>query len=97
MIVRIMGEGQYDVPDAELDRLNELDDAVEKAVEKAPGGGDDADFAETLGALHGRVRSVGTRLDDASLVASDVVLPPAGVDVDEVRHLFDDDGLVPGR
>ena len=93
MIVRIMVDGQYDVPDGELDRLNELDDRVEKTVEA----GNEADFAEALGALHARVRAVGRRLEDASLVPSDVVLPPANVDIDEVRHLFDDEGLVPGR
>ena len=33
MIVRILGEGQYDVADDALDRLNELDTALEAAVE----------------------------------------------------------------
>ena len=34
MIVRILGEGQYDVPDDALDRLNELDPAVVASVDE---------------------------------------------------------------
>ena len=33
MIIRILGEGQYDVADHALDRLNELDATLEAAVE----------------------------------------------------------------
>ncbi len=33
MIVRILGEGQWDVSDEQLDALNELDAAVEAAVD----------------------------------------------------------------
>ena len=33
MIVRILGEGQLSVPDAEMTGLNELDDALGEAVE----------------------------------------------------------------
>ncbi len=33
MIVRIMGEGQYEVTDEALERLNELDDALEAALD----------------------------------------------------------------
>ena len=31
MIVRIMGEGQFEMPEESLARLNELDDALEAA------------------------------------------------------------------
>ena len=55
MIVRILGEGQYDVADDALDRLNELDAAVEAAVEA----GDEAAFAAALGQLLDGVRTVG--------------------------------------
>ena len=33
MIVRILGEGQFDVPDDALPDLNELDAAVEAAID----------------------------------------------------------------
>ncbi len=73
MIVRILGEGQLDVPDDQLDRLNELDAQVETAVET----GDESRFADSLRALLDGVRSAGVPLPDDSLEESDLVLPPA--------------------
>ena len=55
MIVRILGEGQFEVPDDQLDALNALDGAVEDAVES----GDEAAFAAALGALLDGVRGAG--------------------------------------
>jgi hypothetical protein len=92
VIVRILSEGQYDVPDDALDRLNELDSAVEVAVEAA----DEAALAAALTALHDAVRSAGTPHDPDSLDESDLILPPAGASLDEVRDLLGDDGLIPG-
>lgn len=94
MIVRIMGEGQHDVPDAELDRLNALDAEVEAAVD----GGDEAAFSAALRRLLDRVRAAGAPLPDDVLVPSDLVLPPSDATADDVRHLFaaGGDGLVPG-
>jgi hypothetical protein len=91
VIVRILAEGQYDVPDGSLDRLNELDAAVEAAVES----GDEAAFAAALTALHAGVRSVGAAHDPGSLDESDLILPPAGASIDEVRDLLGDGGLIP--
>ena len=42
MIIRILSEGQFEVPDAELDGLNELDAALESAVES----GDEATLSQ---------------------------------------------------
>ncbi len=92
MIVRILGEGQYDVTDDQLDRLNELDTAVESAVEA----GDEAALAGALTALHDAVRSHGTAHAPDSLDESDLILPPPDATLDEVRELLGDDGLIPG-
>jgi hypothetical protein len=98
VIVRIMGEGQRDVPETELAGLNVLDAEVETAVEA----GDEAAFTAALTRLLDRVREVGSPLADDALVPSDLVLPPPDATADEVRHLFDGsaggpaDGLVPG-
>ncbi len=92
MIIRIMGEGQYEVPDAASDALNELDTRVESAVE-----GRDADaFAAALGELLAAVRDRGAAVPDDALVDSDLVLPPADATVDEVAALLGDEGLIPG-
>ncbi len=92
MIVRILGEGQYDVSDSALDRLNELDSAVESAIEAS----DDAAFVPALAALLDGVRTVGVAHDIDSLDESDLILPPADATIDEVRQLLTDDGLIPG-
>ncbi len=92
MIVRILGEGQYDVSDDALDRLNQLDSEVEAAVEA----GDDAAFTRALHALHEGVRTVGVAHDVESLDESDLILPPADASIEEVRALLSDDGLIPG-
>ena len=87
-----MGEGQRDLPDAALDELNVLDAAVEQAVD----GGDDAAFGSALSRLLDRVRELGSPLSDDVLVPSELVLPSPDATADDVRHLFDGDGLVPG-
>jgi hypothetical protein len=92
VIVRILGEGQYDVSDDALDRLNQLDAAVEAAVEA----GDEAAFTPALLALLDGVRSVGVAHAVDSLDESDLILPPADATLAEVRELLDDDGLIPG-
>ena len=92
MIVRILGEGQVDVPDSQLDSLNSLDDAVQQAVD----GGDDEAFTQSLAALLNRVREVGKALPDDEIVPSDLVLPSADASLAEVRELLGDEGLIPG-
>jgi hypothetical protein len=92
MIVRILGEGQWDVADDRLDSLNELDAAVEAAVDS----GDEGTFRSCLGALLDAVRTGGSPLPDESLEDSDLILPPSDATIDEVRELLDDDGLIPG-
>ena len=92
MIVRILGEGQVDVPDAELDALNALDDDLQSAVD----GTDDAAFSAALAALLNRVREIGKPVPDDDLVPSDLVLPSADASLAEVRELLGDEGLIPG-
>ena len=92
MIVRILGEGQLDVPDGEVSRLNELDNELAAAIDA----GDEPRFRSALAALLGRVREVGTALPDDALTPSDLVLPAAGTDLEDVRALLSDEGLIPG-
>ena len=92
MIVRILSEGQYDVADTALDRLNELDAAVEAAVAD----GDETAFRAALAALLDGVRTVGTPHPDDDFVESDLILPPADAALEEVREMLADDGLIPG-
>lgn len=92
MIIRILSEGQYDVPDAEVDGLNELDGQLETAIE----GGDEGAFSVTLTALLDSVRSLGTQVAIDALVPSTLLLPAADASLSEVRDLLSGDGLIPG-
>ena len=92
VIVRILGEGQFDVPDDEIDTLNELDRALESAVEA----GDTDTFGRALGALLAGVRSAAVPHEAGTLDTSDLILPPADASLEEVRDLLSGDGLIPG-
>ena len=92
MIVRILGEGQWEVADDAMDGLNELDAAVEAAVEA----GDEREFTASFDALLHAVRDAGKPLPDDSLEDSDLILPPSDASLAEVRAMLSDEGLIPG-
>lgn len=92
MILRIMEEGQLELPEDDLDELNELDDVLVAAVEA----GDEAAFGDALSALHARVRELCTPVPEDYLGPSELVLPPVGSTLAEVRDLLSDEGLIPG-
>jgi hypothetical protein len=92
MIIRVLGEGQYDVADDRLDELNTLDNHLLAVVEAD----DAATFAPMLRELLAAVRRLGTPLADGTLTASELVLPAADAEIAEVRALLGDDGLIPG-
>jgi hypothetical protein len=92
VIARIIGEGQFEIPDSELGRLNSLDDAVELAVER----GAEAEFRAALAALVEAVRAAGVPVADEELRPSTFVLPPPDAELAEVRAMLGDEGLVPG-
>jgi hypothetical protein len=92
VIVRILGEGQYDLSDDAVSTLNDLDAEVESAVEA----GDDTSFRTALAALLDGVRTAGVPHDAETLDSSDLILPMADATLAEVKDMLSGDGLVPG-
>ncbi|MGW4103427.1 PspA-associated protein PspAA [Streptomyces sp. NPDC004976] len=92
MIMRILGEGQYEITEEHLDRLNELDAALQNAADA----GDETAFTAALSALLDAVRSLGTPLPDERITPSDLVLPDEDTSLTQVRELLSDEGLIPG-
>ena len=91
MIVRISGEGQFQLPDEDSDRLNELDNRAVNAVEQ----GDETGFKELWSQMLEIVSSDGNAVDAEELVESDVILPPRDITFEEARGEFTGDGLIP--
>jgi hypothetical protein len=91
VIVRIATEGQYEVEDGTVAKLNELDN---EAV--ACDAGDDARFQKAFASLLELVRSEGRPLDEDELEGSDLILPPPDVSLEEAKEEFSGEGLIPG-
>lgn len=92
MIVRIQGEGQYRLSSAVLDELNELDNRLVQLVAAE----NEGEFRIILGRMLALVRARGEAVGIDELVESDVMLPDPDTTLDDARHLFVGDGLVPG-
>ncbi len=92
MIVRIMGEGQRELPTEHLAELNELDEALADAVSV----GDEAAFERQLAVLLQRVRVLADPVPDDVLWVSEAILPAEGCSLIEVRNLLGEQGLIPG-
>jgi hypothetical protein len=91
VIVRVMGEGQFEV-DAEV--AKGLDDLDSQAAE-ALGAGDQERLSELLSRMADAVRTNGSRLADEDLSPSEAIIPPSDLTLDEARELFEGEGLIP--
>ena len=92
MIVRISGEGQFEVSEDHVDELNRLDADLTKAVDA----GDEGQFKASLEALLASVRTAGEELPADWIGPSDLVLPSPDSTIHEVREVLGDEGLIPG-
>jgi hypothetical protein len=88
VIVRILGEGQYEVDESNQAHLDELDNVLVKAVD----GRDEAAFGPALRALAAEVRRVGQVLADDAFVPSELVVPFADSSLEETRRLLAEAG-----
>ena len=91
MIVRISGEGQFELTPDAVERVNELDNAAVVAADA----GDEATFLRLLTDMLDLVRREGGRLAADDLRGSDVILPPADTTLAEARADFTGEGLIP--
>ena len=91
MIIRILTEGQYNLPGAFIDELNDLDNKLVEVVEQD----DNERFGPALKALLDLVRDNGSPVPIDELVESDLVLPEPDITLKEAEELFIGEGLVP--
>ena len=91
MIVRILTEGQFDLPGSFFDDLNALDNKLVEVVEMA----DVDQFSTLLKEMLDMVRDNGKPVPLDELVESDVVLPAPDITIEEAGDLFTGEGLLP--
>jgi len=92
LIIRIATEGQFNLPGAYVDQLNDIDNQLVEAVES----GDRASFGGLLTQMLTLVREHGSPLPIDELVESDLMLPAADLTLEEAQVLFVGEGLLPG-
>lgn len=84
MIVRILDEAQYELPDDALAALEELDHELNSAIEA----GNDERFGQVFTKLLNKIRQDGEKLSTSTIVPSDLTLPHEGATLAEVRELL---------
>ena len=90
MIVRISGEGQYELDDAGVRKLDELDTALTTAYERR----DEQQFHTCLCAVVDFVRQGGKQVPDDVIVPSEVIIPPEDTTLEDAHDFMTDEGLM---
>ncbi len=90
MIIRIMGAGQYKVDSCLLDELNVIDNRIVDLVSK----GKEGEFKKELTRMISKVKDSGEPLDPASIVKSDIIIPPEDLTMEEAKRVFSGYGLI---
>ncbi len=87
-----MHEGQYEVPDSLHDELNAADERALTALAD----GDELALNASIEEMWALVRANGDPLAANELTpASDVVVPPADLSLEEAQELLTGEGLIP--
>ena len=84
MIVRILGEGRYDVPDTAMTDIDRLDADLAAALDS----GDEPRFSDALAALIDAVRDAGQLISADDVQPSSRVVPHPGSTLGEVQELL---------
>lgn len=91
MIVRILTEGQYNLPGAYIDALNEIDNELVEVV----AADDEPEFKRALKKMLDLVRENGSPVPMDEIVESDLVLPEPDITLLEAEEMFVGEGLMP--
>jgi hypothetical protein len=84
MIVRILGEGRFDVPEADMPAVEQLDAQLTDAVDR----NDATGFDSALSDLITEIRHTGTPVPADDLQTSGLVVPHPGSTLAEVKDLL---------
>jgi hypothetical protein len=84
MIIRVLGEGRYEVPESDMPPIDQLDSQLLDALESD----DEATFTRTLTDLLVKVRQGGTLLPPDDLRPSALAVPHEGSTLEELKELL---------
>jgi len=89
MIVRILGEGQFELDQDQVASLEDLDKQLLAALEAS----DEPRFHEVLGHLVERVRKAGKPVRPDRFVPSDLTVPNESASLAELRELMNSEDV----
>jgi hypothetical protein len=89
VIVRILGEGQFEIDGDAATKLAALDSDLDAAVQA----GEEAAFRAALDASVRLIRESGARVPDDAIVTADFILPFSDATLAEVRQLLSDGNI----
>lgn len=84
MVVRILHEGQWELPGEALAQLKQLDDQLMQLVASA----DEEGYQRVFSDIVALIRTSGRPLATEELRESDLVVPAADSTLEDVRRLF---------
>ena len=90
MIVRILGEGQFEVEGSLADRINAIDNKIVEHVNK----GDRKEFKKDLARMISTIKEKGEPIDPVDILPSDIIVPPGDLTLEEARKVFRGEGLI---
>jgi hypothetical protein len=84
VIIRIMGEGQYHVPEVLCDQLREIDNRIVALIEE----GNEKEFRKELFKLISEIKEKGEVVEEDKILVSDIIVPPENMSFKEVKDVF---------
>lgn len=90
MIIRIMGEGQYQASEALCNELNKIDNHIVTLVEE----GKVEEYRKELARLISEIKEKADPIDPKEIVESDIIVPPGDLSFEEAKVIFKGIGII---
>ncbi len=91
MIVRLMGEGQFELDKKHADEVNKIDNNIVRVVEK----GNEKEFKTEFKRLADYIRKNGKKLPNDVIKPSEIIIPPSDLSFGEAKKIFEGEGIFP--
>jgi hypothetical protein len=90
MIIRIMGEGQYQASESLCNELNQIDNHIVTLVEE----GKTQEYKLELARLISEIKEKAEPIDAKEIVKSDIIVPPGDLSFEEAKAVFKGTGII---